>query len=126
MPPIGFLICTTCFWPTSAGTGMQRCRCEKYQPYPGVDCPNGYHLCQLCAALLDDWGLLQAKVLFESVPAWKREPFILLDTWETKFALGAVKATSRSVAAFKGYLRVESFGEISDGGSPGQLKIGPR
>ena len=34
MPPIGFLICTTCFWPTSAGTGMQRCLCEKYQPYP--------------------------------------------------------------------------------------------
>lgn len=111
MPPIGFLICTTCFWPTSAGTGIQRCRCEKHQPYPGVDCPSGYHLCQLCAALLADWGLLQARVLFESVPAWKREPFILLDTWEAKFALGTVKATSRSVAAFKGYLRVERFGE---------------
>ena len=178
MPPIGFLICTTCFWPTSAGTGMQRCLCEKYQPYPGVDCPSGYHLCQLCAALLAggtgrfswhvckvclkfnrklakdygfslplgrhslmnglgiplsasdevrdaviedlmrslnaagalaDWGLLQARVLFESVPAWKREPFVLLDTWEAKFALGTVKATSRSVAAFKG---VSASGEF--------------
>ena len=67
------------------------------------------------ADALADWGLLQARVLFESVPALKREPFVLLDTLEAKFALGAVKATSRSVAAFKGYLRVESFGEISDG-----------
>jgi hypothetical protein len=62
------------------------------------------------ADALADWGLLQARALFESVPAWKREPFILLDTWEAKFKLTSSRATSRSVAAFKAYLRVESFG----------------
>jgi hypothetical protein len=41
---------------------MQQCRREKYQPYPGVDCP----------------------------------------------------ATTRSVDAFKGYLRVDSFEELGD------------
>ena len=181
MPPIDFYVCTTCFGLTSAGTGMQRCRCEEYKAYLGVDCPSGYHLCQLCAALLAggtgrfswhvckvclkfnrklakdygfslplgrhslmnglgiplsasdevrdaviedlmrslnaagalaDWGLLQARVLFESVPAWKREPFVLLDTWEAKFALGAVKATSRSVAPLRGICGWRVFGEL--------------
>ena len=182
MPPIGFLVCTTCFGLTSAGHGMQRCRCEGYKAYPGVDCPSGYHLCYMCAAVvaggtgryswnacevcvkfnrklakdygvalplgrhsimngfgipmrasdevqdqatndllrslevagaIEDWGLLQARALFESVLSWKNEPYVALSTWQAKFALGTVKATSRSVAAFKGYLGVESFGEIS-------------
>jgi hypothetical protein len=182
MPPIDFYVCTTCFGLTSAGTGMQRCRCEEYKAYPGVDCPSGYHLCYMCAAVvaggtgryswnacevclkfnrklardheialplgrhslmngfgipmrasnevqeqatkdllrslevagaIEDWGLLQARALFESVLSWKNEPYVARRTWEAKFALGTVKATSRSVAAFKGYLRVESFGEKS-------------
>jgi hypothetical protein len=62
MSPLGLLICTRCFGLTSAGWGMQQCRREKYQPYPGVDCP----------------------------------------------------ATTRSVDAFKGYLRVDSFEELGD------------
>ncbi len=57
--------------------------------------------------------MLQARTLFESVLSWKNEPYVALSTWHAKFALGTVKATSRSVAAFKGYLGVESFGEIS-------------
>ena len=44
-------ICTTCFGLTSLGTSYQHCACE---PEPKVnrpkdDCPNGYHLCHLCA-----------------------------------------------------------------------------
>ena len=178
MPPIGLLVCTTCFGLTSAGHGMQRCRCEKYKTYPGVDCPSGFHLCNMCAASiaggtgryswnvcevclkfnrslntkygvclplgrhsimngisipihatksvqeegitemlnfldkaqsLSDWGDLQARTLFESIPSWRREPFIRLRRWEEKFALSKVKATTRSVTAFKQYLRIEDF-----------------
>jgi hypothetical protein len=177
----GLLVCTTCFGLTSAGQGMQRCSCEVYQAYPGVDCPSGYHLCFMCAAIvaggtgryswevceecqkfnrslkiwygfslplgrhsimnglaiplvaqgseqeegivklldfldqagsISDWGKLQARTLFESVPMWRKEPFIKLDTWEAKFHLSKVKATSRSVQTFKDYLRVDSFEEL--------------
>ena len=165
---------------------MQRCGCEKYKSYPGIDCPNGYQLCHLCAASLAggtgryswnvceaclkfnrslgskygaslplgrhsimnglsipvsatkevqeegikqlmnffetlqsiaDWGDLQARVLFESIPTWRKETFISLDIWEAKFALSTVKATTRSVSAFKEYLQIEDFsaqvGELS-------------
>ena len=181
MPPIGLLVCTTCFGLTSAGHGMQRCRCEKYQAYPGVDCPSGFHLCTMCAASiaggtgryswnvcevclkfnrslntkygvclplgrhsimngisipihatksvqeegitemlnfldkaqsLSDWGDLQARQLFESVPMWRKEPFIRVTTWEAKFALSKVKATTRSVDSFKGYLRITVFDQL--------------
>ena len=171
-------VCTECFGLTSKGAGMQRCRCEVYETYPGVDCPSGYHLCYICAtslaggtgryswnvcavclkfnrklatdygvslplgrhsimnglaipmhgtkgeqdlainqlleslevaACLSDWGLAQAKALFESVPMWKKKPHILLSNWEAKFHLTTVRATSRSVSAFKKYLGVESI-----------------
>ena len=182
MSPLGLLICTTCFGLTSAGWGTQRCHCEKYQEYPGVDCPSGYHLCYMCAATvaggtgryswnvcdvclkfnrklasdygvslplgrhsimnglsipmsasaevqahaaqkllhfidvagaISDWGKLQARVLFESVPVWRREPYVKRDVWEAKFKLTGSRATTRSVDAFKGYLRVESFEGLS-------------
>jgi hypothetical protein len=45
-------ICTTCFGLTAKGNGMQRCSCQEVKSYPGVDCPSGYHLCYLCAALV--------------------------------------------------------------------------
>ena len=178
MPPIGLLVCTTCFGLTSAGHGMQGCRCEKYKTYPGVDCPSGFHLCYMCAASLaggtgryswnvcevclkfnrnlqsnygaslplgrhslmnrvsipihatrsmqdegitemlnflekaqniSDWGNLQARALFESIPMWRKEPFIRLQRWEEKFALSKVKATSRSVQKFKAFLRIDEF-----------------
>ena len=182
MSPLGLLICTRCFGLTSAGLGMQQCRCEKYQDYPGVDCPSGYHLCYLCAAsvtggtgryswnvcevclkfnrklardygvrlplgrhsimngvsipmsasaevqaraaakliafvavagAISDWGALQARVLFESVPVWQKEPYVKQSVWETKFKLSVVKASARSAQAFKDYLRVDSFEELS-------------
>ena len=178
MSSIDLLVCTTCFGLTSAGQGMQRCQCEKYQAYPGVDCPSGFHLCFMCAASkaggtsrwswnacesclkfnnrlksksgaslplgrhsimngvsvpmnaskriqeektedllhfvnvaedISDWGKLQARILFESVPMWRNEPYIKLSVWEAKFELSTVKATTRSVNAFKQYLRIEEF-----------------
>jgi len=168
-----FYVCTKCFGLTSKGAGMQRCSCEEYKSYLGIDCPSGYHLCDICAAsiaggtsryswnacevclklnrklatdygvnlplgrhsimngiaipfniskkrqdeaikqLIDsldlsgsisDWGISQAQALFRSVPMWKNESHILLSKWEAKFALTTVRATSRSVAAFKQYL----------------------
>ena len=39
----------------------------------------------------------------------------LLQRWEEKFALSKVKATTRSVTAFKQYLRIEDFSVL---GSP--------
>ena len=182
MQPLGLLVCTTCFGLTSAGQGMQVCRCEVYKPYPGIDCPSGYHLCVICASSvaggtgryswnvcevclkfnrklgstygvnlplgrhsimnglgipmnatkriqeeatkdllhfldvagsISDWGTLQARMLFESVPMWRKEPYILVSTWQAKFHLSKVKATSRSVQAFKDYLRVDDFEELS-------------
>ena len=170
-----FYVCTKCFGLTSKGAGMQRCSCEEYKSYSEVDCPSGYHLCDICAASLaggtsryswnacevclkfnrklatdygvnlplgrhsimngvaipfniskeqsdeaikqlidsldlsgsiSDWGISQARELFKSVPMWKNEPHILLSKWEAKFALTTVRATSRSVAAFKEYLEV--------------------
>ena len=174
----GLFVCTTCFGLTSAGKGMQRCSCETYQAYPGIDCPNGFHLCDMCAASvagglgryswnvcevclkfnrslqskygvslplgrhsimngvsismkaskdeqdegiekllkfiekaqdLSDWGDLQARLLFESVPMWKNESLISLEKWQEKFALSKVKATSRSVTAFKRFLRIDDL-----------------
>jgi hypothetical protein len=55
---------------------------------------------------ISDWGISRARVLFKSVPMWKNESHILLSKWEAKFALTTVRATSRSVAAFKEYLEL--------------------
>ena len=64
------------------------------------------------AQSLSDWGDLQDRTLFESVPMWRKEPFIRLRRWEEKFALSKVKATSRSVQMFKDYLRIDDFEEL--------------
>jgi hypothetical protein len=64
------------------------------------------------AQSLSDWGDLQARTLFESIPSWRKEPFIRLRRWEEKFALSKVKATSRSVQMFKDYLRIDNFEEL--------------
>jgi hypothetical protein len=61
------------------------------------------------AGSISDWGVLKARELFESVPMWRKEPYIQLSKWEAKFKLSTVKATSRSVQMFKDYLRLESF-----------------
>ena len=62
---------------------------------------------------ISDWGLLQARTLFESAHAWAKEGIIPLAKWEAKFHLSKVKATSRSEQAFKDYLRVSDFEELS-------------
>jgi hypothetical protein len=64
------------------------------------------------AQSLTDWGDLQARTLFESVPMWRKEPFIRLRRWEEKFALSKVKATTRSVQMFKDYLQIDDFEEL--------------
>jgi hypothetical protein len=63
------------------------------------------------AQVLNDWGNLQARALFESIPMWRKEPFIRLQRWEEKFALSKVKATSRSVQKFKDFLQIDDFKE---------------
>jgi len=55
---------------------------------------------------------LQARVLFESVPVWRKEPYVKQSVWEAKFKLSVVKATARSAQAFRDYLRVNSFEEL--------------
>ena len=171
-------VCTKCFGLTSNGQGMQRCSCEEFKKYPGVDCPSGYHLCYICASSiaggtgryswnvcavclkfgrklavehgiriplgrhsvmnglaipmsgskevqtsainqliesleiatdLAEWGPAQARALFESVPMWEKKKLISITDWEAKFHLTTVRATSRSVTAFKKYLGVETF-----------------
>lgn len=160
---------------------MQRCRCEEYKAYEGVDCPNGYHLCYMCAATvtggtgryswnvcdtclkfnkslqseygyslplgrhsimnaisvplsaslevqekaikemlkfvkvsdeISDWGLLQARGLYESEHSWSILGIVAAEKWEAKFHLSKVKATSRSVQAFKDYLGVNEFQKL--------------
>ena len=161
---------------------MQRCRCEEYKGYEGVDCPSGYHLCYMCAATvvggtsryswtacesclkfnrslpgkygfslplgrhsimnsisvplsasaevqekaitellkfvdevgaLSDWGLLQARTLYESAHSWSILGIVAAEKWEAKFHLSKVKATSRSVQAFKDYLGITDFDQLN-------------
>ena len=177
----GLFVCTNCFSLTSMGLGMQRCRCEEYKAYAGVDCPSGFHLCYMCAATvvggtsryswnacdsclkfnrqmegkygfslplgrhslmnsisvplsasqevqekavaellsfveiagaISDWGLLQARTLFETAPTLSVLGIIPRDKWEAKFHLSKVKATTRSVQAFKDYLGIAEFDQL--------------
>ena len=61
---------------------------------------------------LSDWGKLQARVLFEEVHSWQHLEVVPLETWQAKFHLSKVKATSRSAQAFKDYLRINEFEEL--------------
>ena len=65
------------------------------------------------AGSISDWGLLQARTLFESAHAWAKEGIIPLAKWQAKFHLSKVRATSRSEQVFKDYLRVNDFEEIA-------------
>jgi hypothetical protein len=62
---------------------------------------------------LSDWGKLKVRQLFESAHAWAKEGIIPQAKWEAKFHLSKVKATSRSAQAFKDYLRVNAFEDLS-------------
>lgn len=62
---------------------------------------------------ISDWGLLQARTLYESAPTLSLLGIIPRDKWEAKFHLSKVAATTRSVQAFKDYLRVNEFEEYA-------------
>jgi hypothetical protein len=66
------------------------------------------------AQSLSDWGDLQGRTLFESIPPWRKEPFIRLQRWVEKFALSKVKATTRSVESFNGCLRITDFEQLKE------------
>jgi hypothetical protein len=65
------------------------------------------------AGSIEDWGVLQARVLFESVYSWQKIQIIPLAMWEAKFHLTKVKATTRSGQVFKDYLRIDDFEELA-------------
>ena len=60
----------------------------------------------------EDWAVLQARTLFESVPSWRQEKLISLAMWQGEFHLSKVKTAARTVQAFKEYLRVDGFEEL--------------
>ena len=61
---------------------------------------------------ISDWGLLQARTLYESAPTLSVLGIVPTAKWQAKFHLSKVAATTRSVEAFKNYLRVDEFEEI--------------
>jgi hypothetical protein len=61
---------------------------------------------------ISDWGLLQARTLYESAHSSSVLGIVAAEKWEAKFHLSKVKATSRSAQAFKDYLRINEFGEL--------------
>jgi hypothetical protein len=62
---------------------------------------------------LSDWGLLQARTLYESAHSWSILGIVAAEKWEAKFHLSKVKATSRSVQAFKDYLGITDFDQLN-------------
>jgi hypothetical protein len=65
------------------------------------------------AGSIEDWGVLQTRMLFESVHSWQKQQIIPLAMWEAKFHLSKVKATTRSGQVFKDYLRIDQFDELA-------------
>jgi hypothetical protein len=57
---------------------------------------------------LSDWGHLQTRTLFESVPAWAERKVITMIEWEKKFK--ASKKNSR--AAFAAYYGVDELSQV--------------
>jgi len=57
---------------------------------------------------LSDWGHLQTRTLFESVPAWEKRKVITVIEWEKKF-----KASKKhSQAAFASYYGVDELWQV--------------
>jgi hypothetical protein len=54
---------------------------------------------------LSDWGHLQVRALFESVPAWADHKVITVIEWEKKFKA----SKKRSRAAFAAYYGVDEL-----------------
>jgi hypothetical protein len=53
---------------------------------------------------LENWGMLQAKSLFLSVPSWRKQRYISTTKWKAKFELTSVRATTRAQEAFQNFL----------------------
>lgn len=177
---MSFSVCSKCFHLTDLSKrSSQRCICpsEDRSIGNGVDCPSGFHLCDLCARLqaggtsrwswngcefcrsvnanaqkrlgfslplgrhsimngfsvpasavgdelatgvnelvafieksvaISDWGLLQARELFESVPEWAKEDHISLEVWQKKFPASKEK----SLEALRNYYGVKKLTDL--------------
>ena len=57
---------------------------------------------------ISDWGLLQARELFESVPEWAKETHIPIAVWQKKFKVSKEK----SLAAFQNYYGVNDLSDL--------------
>ena len=57
---------------------------------------------------ISDWGLLQARELFESVPEWAKETHIPIEVWQKKFKASKEK----SLAALRDYYGTKDLGDL--------------
>jgi hypothetical protein len=57
---------------------------------------------------ISDWGLLQARELFESVPEWDKEDHIPIAVWQKKFKASKEK----SLVAFEKYYGVNKLTDL--------------
>jgi hypothetical protein len=57
---------------------------------------------------ISDWGLLQARELFESVPQWAKEDYVPLEVWQKKFPASKEK----SLAALQKYYGVKKLTDM--------------
>jgi hypothetical protein len=57
---------------------------------------------------ISDWGLLQARELFESVPEWAKETHIPIAAWQKKFKASKEK----SLAALRDYYGTKDLGDL--------------
>jgi hypothetical protein len=57
---------------------------------------------------ISDWGSLQARELFESVPEWAKEDHISLEVWQKKFPASKEK----SLAALRNYYGVKDLSDL--------------
>ena len=57
---------------------------------------------------LSDWGILQARQLFESVPEWESLKVVSLEAWEKKFKSNR----NTSLVALKNYYGVKEFSDL--------------
>jgi hypothetical protein len=57
---------------------------------------------------ISDWGLLQARELFESVPQWAKEDYVPLEVWQKKFKASKEK----SLDALQKYYGVKTLADL--------------
>jgi hypothetical protein len=57
---------------------------------------------------ISDWGLLQARELYESVPEWAKETHVPIALWQKKFKASKEK----SLGAFQNYYGVNDLSDL--------------